>query len=119
LLVQAESKSLFAVLLKKSDLPSGIHGNTLDKETPYGNLFASSTEIDPIIDFGYLTITSDGNTLDITFKTTDQTGVKEMDSVSVDQAHGTIFSGSSNAKKSGLKKSRTKTKSTKSKKSRR
>jgi hypothetical protein len=47
-------------------------------------------EIDPIIDFGYLTIETDGKTLTATFKTADAKGVAQRDSVSVDLATGKL-----------------------------
>jgi len=47
-------------------------------------------EIDPIVDFGYLTIETDGKTLTATFKTADAKGVAQRDSVSVDLATGKL-----------------------------
>jgi hypothetical protein len=47
-------------------------------------------EIDPIVDFGYLTIETDGKTLTATFKTSDEKGVTERDSVTVDIKAGKI-----------------------------
>ena len=38
-------------------------------------------EIDPIVPFGYLTVTSDAQTLSVSFKVPTATGVREMDSV--------------------------------------
>jgi hypothetical protein len=48
-------------------------------------------EVDPIIHFGYLTITTDGKTLKVDFKTAPQIGSSALaDSVTVDLASGTI-----------------------------
>jgi hypothetical protein len=47
-------------------------------------------EIVPIVDFGYLTIQTDGKTITATFKTSDATGVTERDSVTVDVKSGKI-----------------------------
>jgi len=47
-------------------------------------------EIDPIIDFGYLTVETDGKTLTATFKTADAQGVAQRDSVSVDLTTGKL-----------------------------
>ena len=54
--------------------------------------------IDPIIDFGYLTVETDGQTLSITFKTADQHGVTVKDSVSVDLKAGKIQTAAQKAK---------------------
>jgi len=48
-------------------------------------------EIDPIIDFGYLTIETDARTLSIAFKTADGTGVAVRDSVAVDLKSGKLL----------------------------
>ncbi len=50
-------------------------------------------EIDPIVDFGYLTIETDAKTLTCTFKTADGGGVTERDRVTVDLMAGTITQG--------------------------
>jgi hypothetical protein len=47
-------------------------------------------EITPIVDFGYLTIESDGKTLTATFKTADAKGVAVRDAVTVDLKAGTV-----------------------------
>jgi Icc-related predicted phosphoesterase len=47
-------------------------------------------EIVPIIDFGYLTLETDGGTLTATFKTSDAAGVRQRDSVTVDIKSGKI-----------------------------
>lgn len=52
-------------------------------------------EVDPIVDFGYLTIETDAKTLSVTFKTATTSGVQERDSVTVDLSSGRIVSGSS------------------------
>jgi hypothetical protein len=49
-------------------------------------------EIVPIVDFGYLTIETDGRTITATFKTSDSTGVKQRDTVTVDIKSGKIVS---------------------------
>jgi len=46
--------------------------------------------IDPIVDFGYLTLETDGRTVTATFQTSDATGVKVRDSVTVDVKAGKI-----------------------------
>ncbi len=51
-------------------------------------------EIDPIIDFGYLTITTDGNDLDLTFKAADQTAVTVRDAITLNLKNGKISNGS-------------------------
>jgi hypothetical protein len=47
-------------------------------------------EINPIIDFGYLTIETDAKTLSFVFKTADQNGVAIRDSVTVDLKAGKL-----------------------------
>jgi hypothetical protein len=49
-------------------------------------------EIVPIVDFGYLTIETDGRTITATFKTSDSSGVKQRDTVTVDIKSGKIVS---------------------------
>jgi hypothetical protein len=49
--------------------------------------------VDPIVDFGYLTLTCDGSTLSITFKTSDAKGVAVRDSLVLNLKAGTISSG--------------------------
>jgi Calcineurin-like phosphoesterase len=53
--------------------------------------------INPIVEFGYLTITTDAKTLTITFKTAIQKQVMQRDSVTVDLKSGTITSDQSGA----------------------
>jgi hypothetical protein len=48
--------------------------------------------VNPIVEFGYLTITTDAKTLTITFKTAVQKQVMQRDSVTVDLKSGTITS---------------------------
>ncbi len=48
---------------------------------------------DPIVKFGYLTVTTDAKTLSVTLKTADATGVHEGDSVTVDLQTGKLVSG--------------------------
>jgi hypothetical protein len=52
-------------------------------------------EIDPVVEFGYLTVTTDAKSLSITFKTATQAGVVERDSVSVDLTRRKLTSGNS------------------------
>jgi hypothetical protein len=47
-------------------------------------------EKQPIVDYGYLTITTDAKTLTITFKTADQTGVNVRDTIELDLKTGKI-----------------------------
>ena len=47
-------------------------------------------EIVPIVDFGYLTLETDGKTITATFQIADTKGVMERDSVSVDIKSGKI-----------------------------
>jgi predicted phosphodiesterase len=48
-------------------------------------------EIDPIVDFGYLTVECDAKTLTVTFKTADQRGVAVRDTCSLDLKSGKIL----------------------------
>jgi len=50
-------------------------------------------EVDPIVEFGYLTITSDARKLSITFKTAVAGAVQIRDSVTVDLKQGKVVSG--------------------------
>jgi hypothetical protein len=49
-------------------------------------------EINPIVDFGYLTIQTDAKTLSFVFKTADQNGIAIRDSVTVDLKAGKLVS---------------------------
>jgi hypothetical protein len=53
--------------------------------------------VNPIVEFGYLTITTDAKTLTITFKTAVQKQVMQRDSVTVDLTSGRITSDPSGA----------------------
>jgi hypothetical protein len=67
---------------------------------PAGTVIGDHTlEVDPIVKFGYLTLTSDAKTLTVSFKTARRGGpVTQMDSVTLDLVHGKIAaSGSGNA----------------------
>lgn len=55
--------------------------------------------VEPIVDYGYLTLTSDAKTLTVTFKTADQNGVAVRDTVTVDLAAGTVSETAAKAKK--------------------
>ena len=50
-------------------------------------------EIDPIVEFGYLTIETDAQTISITFKTATRSGVAIRDAVSVDLKAGKLLVG--------------------------
>lgn len=53
----------------------------------------TTLEVDPIVEFGYLTITTDGKTLSIAFKTAAKGAVLLRDSVNVDLTQGRVVSG--------------------------
>ena len=53
----------------------------------------TTLEVDPIVEFGYLTITTDAKTLSITFKTASNGTVTVRDSVNVDLTQAQIVSG--------------------------
>jgi hypothetical protein len=53
----------------------------------------TTLEVDPIIEFGYLTLVTDGKTITITFKTAEGGTVTERDSVTVDLVAGRVTSG--------------------------
>jgi Calcineurin-like phosphoesterase len=53
----------------------------------------TTLEVDPIVEFGYLTITTDAKTLSITFKTATNGVVTVRDSVNLDLTQGQILSG--------------------------
>jgi len=53
----------------------------------------STLEIDPIVEFGYMTVTTNAKTLTITFKTATRSGVATADSVEVDLGAGKIIAG--------------------------
>jgi hypothetical protein len=57
-------------------LPVTVGDHTLEKK--------------PIVNYGYLTITTDAKTLTITFKTADETGVTVRDTIELDLQAGTI-----------------------------
>jgi hypothetical protein len=50
-------------------------------------------ELEPIIDFGYLTVTTDAKTLTVVFKTADATGVQQRDSVTLNLKSGKLVAG--------------------------
>jgi len=54
----------------------------------------TTLEVDPIVEFGYLTITTDAKTLSVTFKTATEGVVTVRDSVNLDLTQGQILSGS-------------------------
>jgi 3',5'-cyclic AMP phosphodiesterase CpdA len=53
----------------------------------------TTLEVDPIVEFGYLTITTDAETLSITFRTAANGVVTVRDSVNLDLTKGQILSG--------------------------
>jgi predicted phosphodiesterase len=53
----------------------------------------TTLEVDPIVEFGYLTVVTDGKTMTITFKTAEDGTVTVRDSVTVDLTQGRITSG--------------------------
>ena len=53
----------------------------------------TTLEVDPIVEFGYLTITTDAKTLSVTFKTASKGVVTVRDSVNVDLTQAQILSG--------------------------
>ncbi len=53
----------------------------------------TTLEVDPIAEFGYLTLVTDGNTITITFKTAEGGTVTVRDSVTVDLTQGRVTSG--------------------------
>ena len=67
---------------------------------PAGTVIGDHTlEIDPIIEFGYLTLTTDAKTLTVTFNTAPRNAPgKQMDSVTLDLAAGKITSGGGGGK---------------------
>jgi hypothetical protein len=67
---------------------------------PAGTVIGDHTlEIDPIIEFGYLTLTTDAKTLTVTFKTAPRNAPgKQMDSVTLDLAAGKITAGGGGGK---------------------
>jgi len=74
---------------------SGGFAATAPKDMPKTAPITSgdhTLEIAPIVDFGYLTIETDGRTVTATFKTSDSTGVKPRDTVTVDVKSGKIVS---------------------------
>ena len=67
-------------------------GTTVDDHT---------LEIAPLIDFGYLTVTTDARTLSVTFRAADKSGVSQKDSVKVDLQTGKLLEGAYSPGKSG------------------
>jgi len=72
---------------------SGGFAATRPKDMPTSAPIKSgdqTLEIDPIVDFGYLTLETDGRTVTATFQTSDASGVRVRDSVTVDVKSGKI-----------------------------
>jgi hypothetical protein len=72
---------------------SGGFAATAPKDMPKSAPIKSgdhTLEIVPIVDFGYLTVETDGRTVTATFKTSDVQGVKVRDTVTVDIKSGKI-----------------------------
>ncbi len=65
---------------------------TAAPKAPY-TIGDTTLEVDPIVEFSYLTITTDAKTLSITFKTAAKGAVTVRDSVNVDLAQGQVVSG--------------------------
>jgi len=84
---------------------SGGFAATLPQQAapPAGTLIGDHTlEIDPIIEFGYLTLTTDAKTLTVTFKTAPRNAPgKQMDSVTLDLVEGKITAGGGGGGKPG------------------
>lgn len=67
-------------------------------------------EIDPLLDFGYLTLTTDAKTITVTFRAVSPTGVQPRDSVTVNLKTGKITSGTAVAPPGPAKKKQPKRK---------
>ncbi len=65
---------------------------TAAPKAPY-TIGDTTLEVDPIVEFGYLTITTDARTLTVTFKTAAQGAVTVRDSVTVNLTQGQVVSG--------------------------
>ena len=74
---------------------SGGFSATTPKKLPPAPITVGdhTLEINPIVDFGYLTVETDARTITVTFKTADGGPVVVRDSVSVDLKTGRIISG--------------------------
>jgi len=72
---------------------SGGFAATAPKQLPHAPITEGdhTLEIDPIVDFGYLTVECDAKTLTVTFKTADQHGVAQRDTCSLDLKSGKIL----------------------------
>lgn len=75
---------------------------TAAPKAPY-TIGDTTLEVDPIVEFGYLTLTTDGKTLSITFKTAEKGVVTVRDSVSVDLTQGKVVSGTKVPGGNGIK----------------
>lgn len=87
---------------------SGGFAATTPKQLPHAPITIDdyTLEIDPIVEFGYLTIHTDARTLTASFTTAGAGGVTTRDSVSVDLVKGTLLTGgAAPVKKSGKKRS--------------
>ena len=63
------------------------------EQPPPGTTVGDDTmEVAPIVEFGYLTISTDAKTLRLVFKTSTAAGVQVRDSVTVDLVHGRLTS---------------------------
>ena len=74
---------------------SGGFAATTPKQLPPAPITVGdhTLEINPIVDFGYISVETDARTITLTFKTADGGPVKVRDSVSVDLTKGRIISG--------------------------
>jgi Calcineurin-like phosphoesterase len=72
---------------------SGGFAATTPKQLPHAPITDGdhTLEIDPIVDFGYLTVVTDAKTVTITFKTADQRGVAARDTCTLDLQSGKIL----------------------------
>jgi hypothetical protein len=81
---------------------SGGYAATAPQEAapPAGTTIGDHTmEVDPIVQFGYLTLTTDAKTLTVSFKTAPRGGpVKQMDSVTLNLVTGQIAGSSAGSK---------------------
>ena len=74
---------------------SGGYAATAPKKLPPAPIKVGdhTMVINPIVDYGYLTIETNGSVLTVTFKTADKTGTAVRDSVNLDLKTSKIFSG--------------------------
>ncbi len=104
----------YVIWATKAGYVEGVAVGPDNKETPYivagsGGFAATPPQLklgpapitvgdhtlekDPIVDFGYLTVTSDARTLSVSFRSPTAHGVKELDSVTVNLRTGKLVRG--------------------------